>query len=186
MDRRDFLKAGSTLIATASIYPELHAEAAASIDSGRLTLPMNRGWLYSPHATAAARERDFQEAGFETVVIPHTNIKLPWHSFDDKDYEFTSIYRRHFKLPAEAKGNRVFVDFEGVMTASTVWLNGMKLGEYKGGYPAPRLRGRQRAGGRGRLFGARRHSPLRISDRLHDLRRDLPRGFAADCAVVVY
>jgi len=31
-------------------------------------------------------------------------------------------------------GRRVFVDFEGVMTASTVWLNGHKLGEYKGGY----------------------------------------------------
>jgi beta-galactosidase len=28
----------------------------------------------------------------------------------------------------------VFVDFEGVMTASTVWINGEKLGEYKGGY----------------------------------------------------
>jgi len=28
----------------------------------------------------------------------------------------------------------VFVDFEGVMTASTVWINGVKLGEYKGGY----------------------------------------------------
>jgi beta-galactosidase len=28
----------------------------------------------------------------------------------------------------------VFVDFEGVMTASTVWINGERLGEYKGGY----------------------------------------------------
>ena len=28
----------------------------------------------------------------------------------------------------------MFVDFEGVMTASTVWINGEKLGEYKGGY----------------------------------------------------
>ncbi len=45
-----------------------------------------------------------------------------------------SIYRRRFKLPPEAKGKRVFVDFEGVMTASTVWINGEKLGEYKGGY----------------------------------------------------
>jgi beta-galactosidase len=68
------------------------------------------------------------------VVIPHTNIRLPWHSFDEKSYEFVSSYRRHFKLPAQARGKRVFVDFEGVMTASTVWLNGTCLGEYKGGY----------------------------------------------------
>src|SRR5262249_55924775 len=49
-------------------------------------------------------------------------------------YEFVSIYRRKFKLPKEAKGQHVFVDFEGVMTASTVWINGVRLGEYKGGY----------------------------------------------------
>src|SRR5262249_16669742 len=62
------------------------------------------------------------------------NIPLPWHGFDEKTYEFTSLYRRRFRLPAEARGKRVFVDFEGVMTASTVWLNGTRLGEYKGGY----------------------------------------------------
>jgi beta-galactosidase len=45
-----------------------------------------------------------------------------------------SIYRRRFRLPAEARGKRVFVDFEGVMTASTVSINGVRLGEYKGGY----------------------------------------------------
>src|SRR5204862_8024914 len=31
-------------------------------------------------------------------------------------------------------GKYVFVDFEGVMTASTVWINGQRVGEYKGGY----------------------------------------------------
>jgi beta-galactosidase len=66
--------------------------------------------------------------------VPHTNIRLPWHSFDEKSYEFVSIYRRRFRLPASARGRRVFVDFEGVMTASTVWLNGVRLGEYKGGF----------------------------------------------------
>ncbi|MGE5127176.1 MAG: glycoside hydrolase family 2 protein, partial [Betaproteobacteria bacterium] len=43
-------------------------------------------------------------------------------------------YRRRFRLPPEARGRHVFVDFEGVMTASTVWINGVRLGEYKGGY----------------------------------------------------
>src|SRR6185312_15750034 len=40
----------------------------------------------------------------------------------------------HFRLPASARGKRVFIDFEGAMTASTVWINGHSLGEYKGGY----------------------------------------------------
>ncbi|HYW72697.1 MAG TPA: glycoside hydrolase family 2 TIM barrel-domain containing protein, partial [Pyrinomonadaceae bacterium] len=36
--------------------------------------------------------------------------------------------------PAELQGRRVFVDFGGVMTAAVVWINGQKLGEYRGGY----------------------------------------------------
>ena len=32
------------------------------------------------------------------------------------------------------RARRVFVDFGGVMTAATVWINGQKLGEYRGGY----------------------------------------------------
>ena len=67
-------------------------------------------------------------------MIPHTNVQLPWHNFDDKDYEFISTYRRRFRFPKGAQGKRVFVDFEGVMTASTVWINGVHLGEYKGGF----------------------------------------------------
>lgn len=101
---------------------------------GRLVFSMNRDWRFSRSAVADARKKDFDDSKFERVVIPHTNTRLPWHGFDDKDYEFVSVYRRHFKLPPETRGRHVFVDFDGVMTASTVWLNGTRLGEYKGGY----------------------------------------------------
>jgi beta-galactosidase len=99
-----------------------------------MVLPINRNWRFSPTATAAARARDFDDSSFARVVVPHTNLRVPWHSFDEKSYQFVSVYRRRFTLPAGARGRRVFVDFEGVMTASTVWLNGVRLGEYKGGF----------------------------------------------------
>src|SRR5271168_2591452 len=134
MDRRDFLKTGSAAAATALAPQAFSQNQSAATAAGRLILPINRNWRYSPTNTDAAHGKDFDDSSFDPVVIPHTNIQLPWHSFDDKSYEFVSIYRRRFKLPAEAKGKRVFVDFEGVMTASTVWINGTKLGEYKGGY----------------------------------------------------
>src|SRR5206468_4437729 len=79
-------------------------------------------------------DKSFDDSKFDQIVIPHTNVPLPWHGFDEKSYEFVSLYRRRFKLPPAAKGKHVFVDFEGVMTASTVWINGTRLGEYKGGY----------------------------------------------------
>jgi beta-galactosidase len=135
MDRRDFLKTTGTLIAASAMVPSTgFAAETAPAAKGRLVLPINRRWRYSPKATAAAHERLFNDSSFERVTVPHTNIRLPWHSFDEKTYEFISIYRRRFRLPAAACGQRIFVDFEGVMTASTVWLNGVRLGEYKGGF----------------------------------------------------
>ena len=138
MDRRDFLKTTGTVIAGATLAHGALAESAQqasdSTAGGRLILPINRNWRYNPKFVEGAHDKTFDDAAFQRVVVPHTNIKLPWHSFDDKDYEFVSIYRRKFKLPPEARGKHVFVDFEGVMTASTVWINGVRLGEYKGGY----------------------------------------------------
>jgi beta-galactosidase len=138
MDRRNFLKTTGTVIAGATLAHSTLAEssqsAAASPSSGRTILPINRNWRYNHAFVPGAHDKSFDDSAFDKVVIPHTNIKLPWHSFDEKSYEFISIYRRRFTLPPEARGRRVFVDFEGAMTASTVWINGVRLGEYKGGY----------------------------------------------------
>jgi len=135
MDRRDFIRTTGTLLAGASMAPHALGESSApNAARGRLILPINRGWRFSPKQTEGGHDKNFDDSAFDRIVIPHTNKRLPWHGFDEKEYEFVSLYRRRFKLPAQAKGKRVFVDFEGVMTASTVWVNGARLGEYKGGY----------------------------------------------------
>ena len=139
MDRRNFLKTGSAAAASAlTPYTVSQNNPNAAVQSssvpGRLMLPINRNWRYSPTNTDAAHAKDFDDSPFRPRHHSPHQHPLPWHSFDEKSYEFVSIYRRRFKLPAEAEGKRVFVDFEGVMTASTVWINGTRLGEYKGGY----------------------------------------------------
>src|SRR5579864_1100500 len=137
MDRRTFLQQSGTLIAGAALTPYAISKDAAQSDAnaaGRLVLPINRKWRYSRTQVEGGHDKTFDDSRFDQVVIPHTNVPLPWHGFDEKSYEFVSLYRRRFKLPPAAKGKHVFVDFEGVMTASTVWINGSRLGEYKGGY----------------------------------------------------
>jgi beta-galactosidase len=134
MDRRDFMKAATTLVASAALHRGEFAQNSGSENGARLVLPMNRGWRYSPSFVEGGHGLSFDDSKFDRVVVPHTNVALPWHGFDDKTYEFVSLYRRRFKLPPEARGQRVFIDFEGVMTASIVWINGQRLGEYKGGY----------------------------------------------------
>src|ERR1039457_2580996 len=133
MDRRDFIKTTGSLLAAASL-PAASAVAEAPITSGRSILPLNRDWRFHPAKVDGAQAPDFNDSTFEKIVLPHTNVALPWHSFDENEYSFVSTYRRRFKFPRGAAGKRVFVDFEGVMTASTVWINGVRLGEYKGGF----------------------------------------------------
>jgi beta-galactosidase len=43
-------------------------------------------------------------------------------------------YRKHFALPDSYKGRRVFVEFDGVMANSDVWVNGRHLGRRPFGY----------------------------------------------------
>ena len=133
MNRRNFLKTAGALAATTVASPLAEA-AAADIIGGRAVLPINRGWRYSPKSSPDAHALHFNDSSFKRVVIPHTNIRLPWHSFDEHEYTFISVYRRPLNIPASARGKRVFVDFEGVMTASTVYFNGKRLGEYRGGF----------------------------------------------------
>ncbi|MFZ0293327.1 MAG: glycoside hydrolase family 2 TIM barrel-domain containing protein, partial [Candidatus Sulfotelmatobacter sp.] len=138
MDRRDFIKKTSTVLAGTALVPRTFAEnsvqSSAVHPAGRLVLPINRNWRYNRSVAENGHAKDFDDSGFERVVVPHTNTRLPWHGFNEKLSQFISLYRRRFKLPPEARGKHVFADFEGVMTASTVWINGVRRGEYKGGY----------------------------------------------------
>ncbi len=129
MNRRDFI--GGSLAGLALLQQT--GVAAASI-AGRSVFPLNHNWLFGGPTAPGAAAPPFDDSRFERVTLPHTNVRLPWHSFDEARYEFVSIYRRHFRLPAAMQGQRVFVDFEGAMTASTVTFNGHKFEEYKGGY----------------------------------------------------
>jgi beta-galactosidase len=137
MDRRTFLQQSGILVAGAALTSSGLSESTSQPDpgsGGRLILPINRKWRYSRTVVEGGHEKNFDDSKFDQVVIPHTNMRLPWHGFDEKTYQFVSLYRRRFKLPPGSRGKHVFVDFEGVMTASIVWINGTRLGEYKGGY----------------------------------------------------
>ena len=134
MDRRAFIKTTGTLVAGAALATRAFAAQPGPIPPRGRILAMNRGWKFLPSVPAGGHEPGFNDNAMTSVVVPHTNKMLPWHNFDDAEYEFVSLYRRKFRLPAAAKGKRIFVDFEGAMTATTVYINGKRLGEYKGGY----------------------------------------------------
>jgi beta-galactosidase len=103
-------------------------------DLVREVFPLNRNWMYDAEAVPGCTDPDFDDSGFERVTLPHANRTFPWHGFDDRGYQFVSVYRRYFVMPEGPKNRRFVLDFEGVMTQATVVLNGETLGEHRGGY----------------------------------------------------
>ena len=82
MNRRSFLKASSLVAGAAWIAPSTYGQAKTAALASR-RFPMNRGWLFHPVVTAGDTAVEFDDNGFTSVVLPHTNKVLPWHSFDD-------------------------------------------------------------------------------------------------------
>jgi beta-galactosidase len=98
----------------------------------RSIIPFNDDWLFIPREADAS----VPDSQFESVTLPHTNIVLPYHNFDNLDYQFISTYRKRFRLPEAREGRRVYIDFDGAMIAAEVFLNGHHVGENEGGYNA--------------------------------------------------
>ncbi len=96
----------------------------------RTEIPFNHGWLFAPEQLPL----DAPDSAFEPVTLPHTNITLPHHNFDNADYQFISTYRKRFTLPEPRNGRRVFLDFDGAMLVTTVYVNGKQVGVNAGGY----------------------------------------------------
>src|SRR5947209_4060182 len=93
LNRRCFLEAGSAgLIGLASL-PKLSSLTLAqnASTSSRRVYPLNRNWLFSARNPPNATQPGFNDLAFKRVTIPHTNRMLPWHSFDDNEYEFVSV-----------------------------------------------------------------------------------------------
>jgi beta-galactosidase len=98
----------------------------------RTIVPFNQDWLFLPKDV----DEKTPDSAFEAVTLPHTNIVLPHHNFDNLEYQFISTYRKRFALPEGRNGRRVYIDFDGAMIACEVFLNGRMVGENEGGFNA--------------------------------------------------
>jgi beta-galactosidase len=68
------------------------------------------------------------------VTLPHTVTPLSWQDWKPARWERTWLYVNTFDAPPASSGRRVFVDFAGAMTHSTVTLNDAMVAEFLGGY----------------------------------------------------
>ena len=129
---------------TLSILPLLMAGApakAASAPPVRVITSFDRDWRFLKADPPGAEKPDFPDARWRTLDVPHDwSIEGP---FDQKNPTGgaggflpagVGWYRKHFTLPADYGTRRVFIEFDGVMANSEVWINGVKLGKRPYGY----------------------------------------------------
>ncbi len=109
--------------------------AAAGEAFDRVTLNMNDDWGYYQGDLAGAQEIGFDDSEFAAVTIPHTMRLEKKHAGGAASvYQGIGWYRKYFTVDAAMQGKKVFLDFEGVMIDSDVYLNGEKVYTRNGGY----------------------------------------------------
>ena len=133
-NRLDELNRRRFLIGSAAAGALAAQTKASAQSTNRRVYDLNRKWLFGGKAAAGFAAPGYDDSKWEKITLPHANVRLPWHSFEEKDFQFVSAYRRHFQALPEWRGKRVFVDFQGAMTAATITVNGHRFEEYKGGY----------------------------------------------------
>ena len=91
------------------------------------------GWEY----TEQWSEAFLRGEGTGTPVrLPHNVQELPLHYSGPRDYARICGYRRTLRLPKEAAGKRVFLQFDGAAHISRVYCNGSLCCEHRCGYTA--------------------------------------------------
>lgn len=94
----------------------------------------NSDWKVLIGDPAGADAATFADQSWKKVTLPHAWNEDAAFKKDIVDHP-TGIawYRKHFKLPSSAKGQKVFLEFEGVRQAGEFYLNGVKIGLHENG-----------------------------------------------------
>ena len=107
--------------------------------SPRMTYNFNAAWKFIKQDAPGAEKPDFDDSKWTTVSTPHTYNdedsfdEIIGRSGEKTLYAGPACYRKHFKLPADAEGRKVFIEFEGMRQAARFFVNGKPVGIYENG-----------------------------------------------------
>jgi beta-galactosidase len=126
--------------------------------TARKIMTLENGWKFTKGDPSDAMSTDFQDAGWESVSVPHDwAIYGPFDKNIDKQvvaieqngeqvakektgrtgalpYIGVGWYRTRFILPQDKNGQTVTLLFDGAMSRATVYVNGSKAGNWGYGY----------------------------------------------------
>lgn len=107
----------------------------------RNTTSFDADWRFLKEDAAGAELPEFNDGAWRKLDVPHDwSIEGPFDKNNPTGGAGGFLpagvgwYRKHFKLSREYKDRRVFIEFDGVMANSDVWINGVHLGKRPYGY----------------------------------------------------
>jgi beta-galactosidase len=113
----------------------------AAVSRARIVSSFDSGWLFLKGDPNDASGPGFDDNGWRKLDVPHDwSIEGP---FDQKNSTGAAggflpsgigWYRKHFSLNGSHRDRRIFIEFDGVMANSDVWINGFHLGKRPYGY----------------------------------------------------
>ncbi len=129
--------------------------AVAGVATAREVTDFNEGWRFArfgamPDGSQKAEPQNLEaveldDSGWRALRLPHDwaiegpfRMELPGRT-GKLPYEGIGWYRKNFTVPASDKGQKVFVDFDGAMSRSKVYINGQYAGEWPYGYSSFRI-----------------------------------------------
>jgi beta-galactosidase len=128
-----------SLVLAAAAQTSAHTPPA----SPRARMNFDLNWKFIREDVADAEAPAFDDSKWATVSTPHSFNdvdsfrQIISHSGGDRGtYKGLSWYRKHFKLPANLAGRKVFLEFEGMRQAGDIFLNGKPVGLYENGVTA--------------------------------------------------
>ena len=94
----------------------------------------NSNWLLYVGDVPGAKETRFQDTDWRKVTLPRPFNEDEAFRLSIEQLTDTIVwYRKHFRLPAESKNKKVFIEFEGVRQGADFYINGEYLGLHENG-----------------------------------------------------
>lgn len=107
------------------------------VTEGRPGFNFNPGWKVLVGNPTNAAQPEFDDAAWKPVTLPYAwNEAAAFQVSIDKHPTGIAWYRKHFKLPADAAGKKVFLEFEGVRHGAEFYVNGKWIGRHENGIMA--------------------------------------------------
>jgi beta-galactosidase len=146
------MKTTTLLFSVFLFIPVLSAQLkpAETTKSGRIEKIINSQWTFNYYPDESA-DKGFEAVKYDdsrwaALSLPHTwmtyettgelhpFIKNPSEQDNPYWWKGWGWYRKHFSVNADYVNMKIFIEFEGVQKYCKVWINGIYLGDHKGGY----------------------------------------------------